>query len=375
MGERYSFCCEQEECLFCGGTGFSGDAYPFSNSNIRPRPKTYTGDGFSMDRAVLAMNTYINKQREKSMSELVVQKNVSLEVQFGYNEKQMEYIRNKVCKNATEEELEQFFYRCSVLKLDPLMPGQIYFLKFKKRNPKPNEDPFNPGSIVIGIDGFRLQASRTGKLSGIKRGVMRDAKGNCIGGWADVYRKDWDHPAHLEVSLKEYADPWKDTWKDMPESMIQKVAEVGALRMAFPEVFGGVYSHEEMDQAGRKEREVESEVSPNSQKKMTPPALPVKKPSDAQLKRLFTIKKTHEYSDDELRLYMQTEFSKNSTRDLTLIEYDKLCSAMESGELRMGKEKEKKPEEPETEPSDSNEDLEEVGVSSDVPWAKYRDVK
>jgi len=352
MGERYSFCCEQEECLFCGGTGFSGDAYPFSNSNIRPRSKTYTGDGFSMDRAVFAMNTYINKQREKRMSELVVQekKQMTLAEKFNYTEKQMHLIRTKVCKNASDEELEHFFYKCTALKLDPLM-GQIYFVKFGN----------SPGTIIIGIDGYRMRAQATGKLNGIKRGVIRDSKtGKCTGAWADVYRKDWEHPIHEEVPLEEYMCE-KPNWKKMPETMIKKVAEAAALRMAFPDAYNGIYVQEEMD---RTIKDVPSEVVKDE-----------RKPSDAQLKRLFAIKKTHEYSDNELRSYMQTEFSKNSTRDLTLIEYDKLCSAMESGELRIGKEEEKKPEEPETEPSDSNEDLEEVGASSDVPWAKYRDVK
>ena len=35
----------------------------------------------------------------------------------------------------------------------------------------------------------------------------------------------------------------------MPETMIQKVAEVHALRMAFPDELGGLYSDGEMDQA------------------------------------------------------------------------------------------------------------------------------
>lgn len=217
----------------------------------------------ALEAALEAIEKHMQKQKEKpnNMTQLQTQnQNMSLEERFGYTPEQMQYIRNKVCKYADDAELTQFFYRCSVLKLDPLMPGQIYFFKFKKRNPKPGEDEYSPGTIVVGVDGFRSLAQRTGLLSGIRRGVIRNAKGECTGGWADVYRKGWDQPAHLEVSLKEYADPWKDAWKNMPESMIQKVAEVAALRMAFPEALGGIYSHEEMDQARRQEREVESSV-------------------------------------------------------------------------------------------------------------------
>src|SRR5690606_26643744 len=38
-------------------------------------------------------------------------------------------------------------------------------------------------------------------------------------------------------------------WKDMPEHMLAKVAESQALRKAFPEDAGGIYSAEEMGQA------------------------------------------------------------------------------------------------------------------------------
>jgi len=54
-----------------------------------------------------------------------------------------------------------------------------------------------------------------------------------------------------EVSLKEYirfskkGEPTR-SWREMPATMIKKVALVQALREAFPDVYGGVYSPEEM---------------------------------------------------------------------------------------------------------------------------------
>ena len=41
----------------------------------------------------------------------------------------------------------------------------------------------------------------------------------------------------------------KAMWAKMPETMIKKVAEAAALRMAFPDELGGLYAQEEMDQA------------------------------------------------------------------------------------------------------------------------------
>lgn len=151
---------------------------------------------------------------------------------------QMNLIKSTVAKNATNDELQLFLYRCKHMGLDPLKPGQIHFVKYGN----------SAGTIVVGIDGFRSKAAATGKHSGTKRGVLRDEQGKCIGAWAEVYRSDWTHPAREEVSLFEY-NKGGGNWAKMPETMIKKVAEVAALRMAFPDDLGGVYSDDEMDQA------------------------------------------------------------------------------------------------------------------------------
>lgn len=153
---------------------------------------------------------------------------------------QMKLITDVVAKGATKDELSLFLYRCKNMGLDPLKPGQIYFIKYGN----------SPGTIVVGIEGFRAKAGSTGKLSGIKRGVIRNEHGECLGAWAEVYRSDWQHPAREEVSLHEFSTG-KAMWAKMPEQMIKKVAEASALRMAFPDDLGGVYTQEEMDQAAK----------------------------------------------------------------------------------------------------------------------------
>jgi len=47
----------------------------------------------------------------------------------------------------------------------------------------------------------------------------------------------------------------KSMWARMPTIMIRKCAEALALRMAFPDALHGVYTREEMDQAGDREYE------------------------------------------------------------------------------------------------------------------------
>ncbi len=155
-----------------------------------------------------------------------------------FTQSQMALITSTVAKGASPDELKLFLYRAKNMGLDPLKPGQIHFVKYGN----------GPGSIVVGIEGFRSIAHRTGKLAGIKRGPIKDDSGQLIGAWAEVYRVDWQHPAREEVPLSEY-NAGTPVWRKMPETMIKKVAECAALRMAFPNDLGGVYAPEEMDQA------------------------------------------------------------------------------------------------------------------------------
>lgn len=153
---------------------------------------------------------------------------------------QMKLITDTVARGASSDELKLFLYRCRNMGLDPLKPGQIHFVKYST----------GPGTIVVGIEGFRSISQRTGKKSGVKRGVIKDEKGKLTGAWCEVYRSDWKECAREEVPLAEY-DTGRGPWKNMPETMIKKVAECAALRMAFPDDLGGIYEPAEMDQAER----------------------------------------------------------------------------------------------------------------------------
>ena len=71
-----------------------------------------------------------------------------------------------------------------------------------------------------------------------------------IGGWAEVFRKDRTHSTRIEVSFNEYAGRKKDgslnnQWATKPATMIRKVAQVQALREAFPESLSNLYTSEE----------------------------------------------------------------------------------------------------------------------------------
>lgn len=166
-----------------------------------------------------------------------------------FSESDIVLIKQTVAKGASDQELKLFLYRCKNMGLDPLKPGMIFFVKYGS----------SPGTIVVGIDGFRAMAERTGKRAGVRRGLLKDSAGQCIGAWCEVYRKDWTEPAREEVSLSEY-NTGKAMWAKMPETMIKKVAEAAALRMAFPDELGGIYSEEEMHQAKPVERDARAVI-------------------------------------------------------------------------------------------------------------------
>lgn len=85
------------------------------------------------------------------------------------------------------------------------------------------------GNLYITRDGLLQVAHASGQLDGIEVEIAEN------GEWAEatVYRKDMSHPFRYRVHRAEY-DTRKGAWATHPLSMLVKVAEVFALRRAFP---------------------------------------------------------------------------------------------------------------------------------------------
>ena len=86
-----------------------------------------------------------------------------------------------------------------------------------------------------------------------------------VGGWAEVFRKDWEHSIEASVSLEEAMQKKTDgtpnsNWQKQPATMIEKVAKVRALREAFVEDLGGMYEAEEMN-VELPEQEIEQPIA------------------------------------------------------------------------------------------------------------------
>ena len=124
-----------------------------------------------------------------------------------------------------------------------------------------------PASIVVGKDAILKRAVLNQKYNGMKSGIVVlseegeviERKGTfkldnekLVGGWAEVFRKDWENSIYCSVSLNEAmqkkgnGEP-NSNWTKQPATMIEKVAKVRALREAFVEDLGGMYEAEEMD--------------------------------------------------------------------------------------------------------------------------------
>lgn len=162
-----------------------------------------------------------------------------------FSEDKVNLLRNTVCKNATDDELQLFLHVCSRTGLDPFR-NQIYAIKRKDRM-----------TIQTGIDGFRLIAERTEKYApGREPSYTYDQQGKLVSATAYIKKQTSDGSWH-EVSATAFWNEYvvsyngkpSDFWNRMPHNQLAKCAESLALRKAFPADYSGLYSTEEMGQA------------------------------------------------------------------------------------------------------------------------------
>jgi phage recombination protein Bet len=166
-------------------------------------------------------------------------------VPTAYSREWVDLVKQNVAKGATETQLQMFLYQCQKTGLDPLA-RQIYF---QKRRTKNGEQM----TILTGIDGYRLTAQRTGEYAGSDDAVY-DSEDNPRRATVTVFRlvKGIRCPFTATARWDQYypGDAQGFMWKKMPHLMLAKCAEALALRKAFPQEPSGIYTPEEMEQAG-----------------------------------------------------------------------------------------------------------------------------
>lgn len=154
-------------------------------------------------------------------------------------------------------EFKMFSSLCKARKLNPFL-REAYCIKYGKQ----------PAQIVVGKDAVLKRAILNPNYNGMESGVIVEkietgdiierqgtfylkSKENLVGGWAKVYRKNWEFPTYCSVSFEEVAQKKSDgtlnsNWTGKGATMVEKVAKVRALRETFIEELGGMYEAEEI---------------------------------------------------------------------------------------------------------------------------------
>ena len=167
--------------------------------------------------------------------------------------------------DVSDAELAAFLHECQRRKLDPFS-RQIYLIgRYDRRKGR------KVYRSQTSIDGFRLVARRSADKSGIEYSYEDTIWFDDKGGRHEVWLSPGSPAAAKVVVVRNgcrfdavarfgaYVQTDRDgepqgLWKNMPDVLIAKCAEALALRKAFPEDLGGIYTEEEMAQADNPQR-------------------------------------------------------------------------------------------------------------------------
>lgn len=165
-----------------------------------------------------------------------------------------------VGEEVTQAELDVFLHECQRTKLDPFSK-QIYLIGRYDRQLR--RKAFRSQT---GIDGYRVVAHRVARDERVELEYEETLWCGPDAVWRDVWI--WQNPplaAKVVVrkngkpfpavaTMAEYAATDSEgnltsMWRRMPANQLEKCAEAKALRRAFPNDLGGIYTAEEMEQA------------------------------------------------------------------------------------------------------------------------------
>ena len=154
---------------------------------------------------------------------------------------------------ASDDELAMLLALSRNLNMNPFMK-EVYFVKYGT----------SPAQIVVSRDFYRKRAFSNPNFAGLEVGVIvqeqdgtiKSVEGafktrsqELVGAWARVHIRHTEIPVYVAVAYDEYVQMKNgqpnSMWAAKPCTMLAKVAESQALRMAFPSEFSGTYGEEE----------------------------------------------------------------------------------------------------------------------------------
>lgn len=190
------------------------------------------------------LNHKTMEQQEASQSEKSLRINEKLSSMTGFSTEEIGVIKNTIAKGTTDTELAYFLSVCKAVNLNPFLK-MIWCFKDKRGNLL----------IFAGRDGYLEIAQRDSRWTGMASSYVCEKdtftmnvtegkvshsygvdRGKIIGAYCIIKPKGIDTPTIEWASLSEYKpknaseySPWSTT----EGIMIQKVAEVHALKKAF----------------------------------------------------------------------------------------------------------------------------------------------
>jgi phage recombination protein Bet len=178
--------------------------------------------------------------------------------QISFTEEQMQLMKDTVAKGVSDNEFMLFMHLAKTYGLDPFAK-EIWCIKYVPQGRNPLDFP---ATIFTSRDGYLKIASRDEQMDGIISDAVcandlleklldgtvhhtyGNPRGEIVGAYALVFRKDRSRPAYFYAPFKEYNSTKNPTWGKYPTAMIIKVAEAMALKRAFS--ISGLVTQEEI---------------------------------------------------------------------------------------------------------------------------------
>ena len=172
---------------------------------------------------------------------------------------EIQILRDTVCKDGSPAEIKFFGMVCARTGLDPFA-RQIHAVK--RWSP---DEQRNILAFQVGIDGFRLQAERSGQFGGPSDPEWCGQDGDWTSVWLHedppwaarvfVKRNDFESPVQGIAYYADYVQTKKDgspnqKWAKGAPGMLAKCAEALGIRRGFPQETSGLYIEEEVMSIG-----------------------------------------------------------------------------------------------------------------------------
>ena len=169
-------------------------------------------------------------------------------------------VKGLLCPLATDQEVGIFLKTCQSLQLNPFA-NECFLIKYSTQE---------KAAFVVAIDSYLKAAETNPNYDGCEAGViLRDStgklefregafllteeKGNLVGGWARVYRKDRPRPTYVAVNKNECIKLTREGkptqfWSEPKQPwMLRKSALKRGLVEAFPSLFAGTLATAEIE--------------------------------------------------------------------------------------------------------------------------------